>query len=602
MDSFKSSSDSKTGFVPSPSLDPAPSGVGAADMTLDPESIRRVAVHDTAQALGVETSVSTYRDLVLSLIKDCSLKRDLVAFVDAPRKAPHESLVPVDAFINDSDRTDWHTHCLDMDKSWKEFCGKVSAISDKVTINRMAKPSGPMKARASFLWHYPTNTSPNQVFSHVLDTDSPTVRVQETKNGLTRDVKTLDLIPIRIPYKERGPGWKETFEEQWPALLETCIRFTADLLKDDDFIFAIGKGVFPHLKGIIESWGLTLTWLELQVDVKMWENAPRIYIARDASKRIRKVIFWTFHGQFAFYNEKVEVGAVWDMMYNAGYELAGVPVLNYGFFVWRADRTAQRNWDEIPDKVGKISDRDMHKLLVEKEIFDEKPCTIEFVQQCFPRLIEKTPGLLGEIETAVQQNGYSPLNAINRVFIRRQQMSRQANSAIKRKAAPLPAPETKKSKREHTEKAKAYFASDRLAEGQKKGNDTKKAIVRSKYDAFMQSFEVRQAEANRFVPNQSIEFARALPRIDKIRETMEAATRTDVFKHVGTDLSPWVTFYSKEYPRGYRYAMDGGPAIPEPDPYANQRHPAIAIMNKGSFRDKASRLEAAGPADNDEES
>ncbi|CAG7555914.1 unnamed protein product [Fusarium equiseti] len=140
MDPFKSSSDRKTGFVHPPPLDPAPSGVGAADMTLDPESIRRVAVHDTAQALGVETSVSRYRDLVLSLIKDCPLKRDLVAFADTPRKAPDESLVPVDAFINDSDRTDWHTHCPDMNKSWKEFCGKVSAISDKVTINKISAP------------------------------------------------------------------------------------------------------------------------------------------------------------------------------------------------------------------------------------------------------------------------------------------------------------------------------------------------------------------------------------------------------------------------------------------------------------------------------
>ena len=178
MDPFQNSSERKTGFVHSPPLDPAPSGVGAADMTLESESIRRVAVHDTAQALGVETSVSTYRDLVLSLIKDCPLKRDLVAFVDTPRKAPNESLVPVDAFINDSDRTDWHNHCHDMTKSWNEFCGKVSAISDKVAVNRMAAPSGPMRARASFLWHYPTDTSPNQVFSHVLDTDSPTLRVQ----------------------------------------------------------------------------------------------------------------------------------------------------------------------------------------------------------------------------------------------------------------------------------------------------------------------------------------------------------------------------------------------------------------------------------------
>lgn len=187
MEPLKSSSDRKTdavasngrtGFInPSP-LDPAPSGVSAADMTLDPESIRRSCVRSTAQTLGVETSVSTYRDLALSLIKDCQLKRDLVAFVDAPRQAPHESLVPVDDFIADSGRTDWHTHCHDITKTWKDFCERISTISDKVAINRMAAPSGPTKARASFLWHYPTDTSPNQVFSHVMDPDSPTLKVQ----------------------------------------------------------------------------------------------------------------------------------------------------------------------------------------------------------------------------------------------------------------------------------------------------------------------------------------------------------------------------------------------------------------------------------------
>ncbi|RBR05780.1 uncharacterized protein FIESC28_11295 [Fusarium coffeatum] len=95
MDPFKNSSERKTGFVHYPPLDPALSGVGAADMTLEPERIRRVAVHDTFQALGVETSVSTYRDLVLSLIKDCPLKRDLVAFVDTPRKALGENPIRV---------------------------------------------------------------------------------------------------------------------------------------------------------------------------------------------------------------------------------------------------------------------------------------------------------------------------------------------------------------------------------------------------------------------------------------------------------------------------------------------------------------------------
>ena len=415
-------------------------------------------------------------------------------------------------------------------------------------------------------------------------------------------MKTLDLIPIRVPYKERGPGWNHIYAEQWPALLEACVDYTADTLKDDDFIFAIGRETSIHLKRIVKSWGLTLEMLKVEVDMRMLDNDPCIYIARDASEKVRKVIFTTFHGQFAFHNTDVAVGALWDLLYNAGYELAGVPVLRYDYFAWRADRTSQRTPKDILTSVGTIPDRDMYKMLLKQEYADEKPCTIEFVQQCFPRLLETEPGLLEEIETAVQQKGYSPLQPIMHVFIRRQQRTRQANLATKRKAAPLPAPKPKKPKKVESEARLAYQASDTLAAAQKRGNDTKKALVRSKYDALMESFEVREAEANRFNPNKSDEVARALPRIDKLRGLMEAARTTEIFKPVGDELGKWITSYSKDYPRGYRYAMDGGPAVSQPDPYANQRHPAIAIMNKSYFRNKESRLAVAGPADNDEES
>ncbi|KAF5241901.1 hypothetical protein FAUST_3595 [Fusarium austroamericanum] len=589
----------QTSFVnPSP-LDQAP-GVGAADsLTLDPASIRRVAVRGTAQTLGIETSASSFRDLALSLIEDSPLKRDLVAFVDRPRQAPHESLEPVDAFIADSSRTDWHTHCPDMAKTWKGFCEEISSVSDKVAINRMAAPSGPMKARATFLWHYPTDTSPNQVFSHVMDPDSPSLNVQKLKNGLRGDVKTIDLIPIRVLYKKTGPEWETTYPE-WPSILQTCVDFIQDALKDDEFIFAVGGEVFPFLKRMIKSWGLTLTWLELGVSTKMWEKAPRIYIVRDSSKQIRKVIFWTFHGQFAFSNKKAAVGAIWDLLYNAGYELAGVPILNYGYFEWKADSTRQRNWKDLPEKAGLLSNHEMYKLLHEKEDAEQKPCTIELVQQCFPSLFEKNSGLLEEVNTAVHQNGYSPLEPIMRIFIRRQVESRAINKAAKRQTTPPPAPEPKKYKMTITEKFQNYLDSDVLSAAQKRGNDTKKAIVQSKYDAFMGSFEVRQAEADRLNPSKSAEHSRALPRIDQIRSEWQTAVESGLYKKAGTLLGKWCVFYGKDYPRGYRHSMDNGPAISQPGAFDGRPHPAIGVLNKSYFRTAKERLAVAGPVKEDE--
>ncbi|KAG8354497.1 hypothetical protein FVEN_g7487 [Fusarium venenatum] len=591
---------SQTSFVNLPPSDPAPRVDDAHTPALERESIRREeAIRTTAQTLGIETSVSSYRDLALSLIEDCPLKHDLVAFVDRPRQAPHESLELVDAFIADNDRTDWHTHCPDVTKKWKAFCKKISSVSDKVAVNRMAAPSGPMKARATFLWHYPTDTSPNQVFSHVMDPASPSLNVQKLKNGLRGDVKTIDLIPIRVLYKKTGPEWETTYPE-WPAIEEVCVDFTQDAIKDDDFIFAIGGEVFPYLKRMIKSWGLTLAWLELDVSTKMWEKAPRIYIVRDSSEQIRKVIFWTFHGQFSFSNRKAAVGAVWDLLYNAGYELAGVPILNYGYFEWKSNFIRQRNWSNLPEKVGLIANHEMYKILREREDAEQKPCTIDLVQQCFPSLFDKTSGLLEEVNTAVHQNGYSPLEPIMRIFIRRQAESFATNKDAKRKTTPPPAPEPKKPKVTMTDKFQAYIESDTLSAAQKKGNDTKKAIVRAKYEAFVGSFEVQQAEANRLNPNKSTEHSRALPRIDQIKSEWQTAVESGLYKKVGTSLGKWCVWYSKDYPGGLRHSMDNGPTVLQPGAFDGRLHPAIGIFNKSHFRNPKERLAAAGPDEEDE--
>lgn len=75
----------------------------------------------------------------------------------------------------------------------------------------------------------------------------------QLKNGLRGDVKTLDLIPIRVPYKPKGPQWEDIYDDKWSALHKACLDLSQELLSDDDFIFAIGGEVFPYLKKIIKS-------------------------------------------------------------------------------------------------------------------------------------------------------------------------------------------------------------------------------------------------------------------------------------------------------------------------------------------------------------
>ncbi|EXK86199.1 hypothetical protein FOQG_09914 [Fusarium oxysporum f. sp. raphani 54005] len=558
-----------------------PVGAGAADIILDTEGVQlKEAVGKTARTLGIETSVSSYRALALSVIEDYPLKRELIAFVDGETEDPHESLVPIDAFAADNDRADWHTHCHDMTRIWRDFRTKVASASNgQVAIDEMAAPSGPLKSRATFLWHYPTDTSPHKIFSHVMDPGSASLKVQSIKNGMRRDLKTLDLIPIRVPYKVTGPEWEETYKEQWPAIWQACIDLTKELVKDDRFIFAVGKEVFPALKGICKSLGLTLEYLELDVQTKMWEKSPRIYIARDSAGNIQKVIFWTFHGQFSFANKKANVGAVWDLLYNAGYELAGVPVLNYGYFEYKAGATTRRLWANVTSQVGKITDRDMYNALMTKENAEHKICSVELVLECFPALIKKEPGLADRIKSAVSEKGYSPLYPILQFF--------QTQELPKILA-------TKRSRPSRSDSPPRKRMA--LNDGQKRGHATKRAQLLSKYDALLNSFEARQVEASRFDPKKPAEHARALPRLDEIKQL-----RADEdFKRLSTKLSFWVTFFSEEYPRGLRWSLDGGPAITQPDPFANTTHPGIKLLDISYFRNKSIRVEACGPLPEDD--
>ncbi|KAF5227762.1 hypothetical protein FANTH_14687 [Fusarium anthophilum] len=565
-----------------PSVPVPPVGAGAADIILDTESARlKEAVGKTARTLGIETSVSSYRALALSVIEDCPLKRELIAFVDGETEDPQESLVPIDAFVADKDRADWHTHCPEMMRIWKDFCTTVNSASNgQVVIHEMAAPSGPLKSRATFFWHYPTDTSPNTIFSHVMDPGSASLKVQSIKNGMRKDIKTLDLIPLRVPYDQvTGPKWEETYKEQWPAILQACLRLNRELVRHDRFIFAIGKEVFPSIRGICKSLGLTLEHLDLDIQTKMWEKSPRIYVARDLAGNIQKVIFWTFHGQFSFANKKANVGAVWDLLYNAGYELAGVPVLNYGYFEWKAGQTANRTWANPTSQVGKITDRDMYNTLMDKENAEQVSCSVELVLECFPALIQKDPGLVDRVKSAVSDKGYSPLYPILQFFLA-QELPKIV--ASKRRQTDLPdAPPPKR---------KA------LNDGQKRGHVTKRAQLLSKYDALINSFEARQVEAARLDPNKPAKYARALPRLDEIKKARE----DEDTKKLSTKLSCWATFFSEEFPRGLRWSLDGGPAVTQPDPFANTTHPGIKLLDISHFRNKSARVEACGPLPEDD--
>lgn len=134
----------------------------------------------TAEALKISASPANYRDLGLSLIPESELKQKLVSFVDMAIMPPENSLEPITAFLEDKERSDWHSHDDVLKGEWENFCMTIAEVSHgEVELGEMAAPSGPRRARMTMLWHYPTFTSGNCMLSHVMDPDSPSLKIQE---------------------------------------------------------------------------------------------------------------------------------------------------------------------------------------------------------------------------------------------------------------------------------------------------------------------------------------------------------------------------------------------------------------------------------------
>jgi hypothetical protein len=59
------------------------------------------------------------------------------------------------AFVENPDSLEWASHCRKVDAIWDEGVKKLVAICGG-EIGDFAKPSGPLMASVSILWHYPT--------------------------------------------------------------------------------------------------------------------------------------------------------------------------------------------------------------------------------------------------------------------------------------------------------------------------------------------------------------------------------------------------------------------------------------------------------------
>lgn len=172
------------------------------------------AVKHTADILGSphNEEITDYKGLLLSLIKNNNIqKKNLVDFISSELYRYDNSLKPVMAWAEEDQekRNNWATHCPLVQKIWMEFVDKIKDIcygEAAVVIENMSAPSGPLRSRCTFVWHYPTNNVSLPRFAHVLNPASETMKTQNVSY-------TLQPLFYRILISLSGKLVQETMFE-----------------------------------------------------------------------------------------------------------------------------------------------------------------------------------------------------------------------------------------------------------------------------------------------------------------------------------------------------------------------------------------------------
>ncbi|EEU34316.1 uncharacterized protein NECHADRAFT_85651 [Fusarium vanettenii 77-13-4] len=257
-------------------------------------------------------------------------------------------------------------------------------------------------------------------------------------------------------------------------------------------------------------------------------NVPHIFIAMDASRQPSS-------------------GCLWDVIYIAACEMAGVEIHKHTFFEYRAMVTQDRTHSSLKAMVGQVTDHSMWKALQRRESDGVDLVTIPLLKELFPRLLAKVPALVANMEDAVSK-GYSPLYAITSHF-----SSLTVATKTKRQATEAPPTKVPPAKKQLSTCQSTHLQSDKHHASINKGNATKKGMLKSKYQAFMGSYTVQRILANRGKCPVTPEAAKALPRIDRIVGWHDASEG----RRLSTDLCQFVVFRSKTAsfgrPESYTY-------------------------------------------------
>ncbi|KAL6414438.1 hypothetical protein AUP68_00960 [Ilyonectria robusta] len=417
-----------------------------------------------------------------------------------------------------------------------------------------------------------------------MDPGSPSLRVQkettstqrkkkhgltvlQTKIGMPTDVRTQDLIPLRYVVDRKvtnEPKWAEKYEH-WDAIKKACYDFNSELMSDDRFVIVMGQQPFDGLKKIVTKRGFSIHELSLKVKTTMFSEAPTIYLALDVDRNIRQVIFRLYHGEYIYYNQDEARGALWDLMWNMACEFSGVPVRNSGYFAWKAKQVVTRdaNLESIASHTLGWK-MDINVRQAEKRLGEYFPP--DKIIRLFPDLLQAEPHLVNEIHDA-PRTGKRPSYPIERYFRRKAARNRVAKRLAEESAEEAANP--RPPKKPMSEKKQAWNTSETMQKAR-----SKDGVLEKKYNAFMETYEVRTALANRGLPA----YCREIENIDDMTESYESmGNDPDLRKQLSNKLLTRVAWYDeKKWPRGLPFDEDKHP----PNPLKDQKNPCVKLVGR----------------------
>ncbi|KAJ4145534.1 hypothetical protein LMH87_004382 [Akanthomyces muscarius] len=453
------------------------------------------ALSNTSNLLELP-SARSFKELLFSVIKSDDKRDEVIKFASLPALNVAESQVPVTEWHGKENRADWDVHCPEIDSAWRDFVKGVEDTADgSVRIDAMSAPSGPLRSKATFLWHYPTTT---------------------LLHGLSQN---------------------------------------------DRFIFTVGKWAHVALKKLWTSTGKTIEDVALSLPAEMFHTKPKLCLVKDSDSNIVQLIIPVYHGQFAFNNFREKVGAQWDLIYNAGCELADIPVVNPGLFTRMSKRDPLKSILQDRDNPWQ-SWRVDRIMAISYESGNIIPAQV--VITAFAHIVKSLPELEREI-LACEERGHPPIAALSDYFVKKNQTKAANANQRKAKEAATEAAEDGEVGAPSGSRYKKRVFADRSANG------SYKQLI-SKYNAIMNTYEAKTALAQRHSPDKKHRIAlgiRRLDRLTKIRDQyIEAPTRA--FSTALTQVANWK---SKAYPDGLEFAV-------EDTRWPNEESPLVYVLNK----------------------